>query len=144
MKKIILMIFIILMVAGESFSEPFINNMDGTVTDAGTGLTWQQNYLGSLLSWQEALDYCNGLDLTGKNDWRLPNIKELTTIVDLSKYNPSIYSAFPSTIIALTLHWTSTTSVSEPNYAWIVDFNRGRSGVTPKGDSIQVRCVRGN
>lgn len=63
----------------------FVNNGDGTISDLATGLMWQMSDDGDTKDWQEALEYTEKLELAGYSDWRLPNIKELQSIVDYSK-----------------------------------------------------------
>lgn len=63
----------------------FVDNKDGTVTDNATGLIWQQGDSGLGMNFAAALNYCETLDLAGGDDWRLPNIKELQSIVDYSR-----------------------------------------------------------
>jgi hypothetical protein len=58
---------------------------DGTVTDAATGLTWQQADDGVPREWEESLVYCEALELGGYDDWRLPDVKELQSIVDYTR-----------------------------------------------------------
>lgn len=65
------------------------NNGNGTVTDSSTGLVWQQAEPGTM-SWDSALAYCEGLSLTGANDWRLPNIKELESLTDDTRISPAL------------------------------------------------------
>lgn len=65
------------------------DNGDGTVTDQGSGLVWQQIDDGETRNWRDALGYCQGLTLAGLRGWRLPNAKELQTIVDYQA-NPSV------------------------------------------------------
>jgi len=76
-----------LFVRGESAygQNEFVDNLDGTVTDIATGLTWMQADNGIGVNWGEALAYCEALTLNGMDDWRLPNIKELQSIVDYSR-----------------------------------------------------------
>lgn len=62
-----------------------IENGDGTITDIATGLTWMQTDSGKAMDWQSALTYCENLEGAGAADWRLPNIKELHSIVDYSQ-----------------------------------------------------------
>jgi hypothetical protein len=69
---------------------------NGTVTDMKTHLVWQQRDDGMTRTWDSAGTYCAGLSLDGEG-WRLPTIKELQTIVDYSKTNPSIDSRFTGT-----------------------------------------------
>ena len=60
----------------------FIENGDGTITDNATGLMWMQNDNGEGLNWEDALNYAENLNYAGYSDWRLPNIKELQSIID--------------------------------------------------------------
>jgi hypothetical protein len=60
----------------------FIDDGDGTITDNASGLMWMQNDNGEGLNWEESLEYAENLDYAGYSDWRLPNIKELQSIVD--------------------------------------------------------------
>ncbi|MDY0236566.1 MAG: DUF1566 domain-containing protein [Gudongella sp.] len=65
----------------------FVDNDDGTVTDLATGLMWQKADSGTGMDWEESLQYSEDLELAEYSDWRLPNAKELQSIVD---YNRSI------------------------------------------------------
>ncbi len=71
----------------------FSDNGNGTVTDHATGLTWTQNDSGAGMNWSSALNYCEGLDYAGVSDWRLPNAKELQSIVDYSRSPDATNSA---------------------------------------------------
>ena len=63
----------------------FVDNSDGTITDRATGLMWQQADDGTARDWEESLEYAEGLELAGNDDWRLPSIKELHSIVDYTR-----------------------------------------------------------
>jgi len=63
----------------------FVDNKDGTVSDVATGLMWARADSGRAMDWQRALAYCEGLELAGHRDWRLPNAKELQSIVDYTR-----------------------------------------------------------
>ncbi len=63
----------------------FVDNGDGTVSDVATGLMWQQGDSIDGMDWSEALDYCTALDTGGYDEWRLPNAKELQSIVDYTR-----------------------------------------------------------
>lgn len=63
----------------------FTDNGDSTITDAATGLLWMQYDSNSGLSWQEALDWAENLVYAGYDDWRLPDVKELQSIVDYTR-----------------------------------------------------------
>ncbi len=60
----------------------FRDNRDGTVSDLATGLVWQQADSGRAMDWRESLRYADKFKLAGQGDWRLPNVKELQSIVD--------------------------------------------------------------
>jgi len=66
----------------------FVDNGDGTITDNATGLMWQQADSGTGMDWENALAYAETSTLAGHNDWRLPNIRELQSIVDYT-HSPS-------------------------------------------------------
>lgn len=73
-------------VRGEIYGiNDFVNNGDGTVTDLATGLMWSQDDSGVGMDWEDALAYAEGSELAGYDDWRLPNVKELQSILDYSK-----------------------------------------------------------
>lgn len=59
----------------------YFDNLDGTISDTGTGLMWTQ-VPGPAVTWTEALDYAENLTLAGHTDWRLPNIKEFESLTD--------------------------------------------------------------
>jgi hypothetical protein len=63
----------------------FHDNGDGTIPDRATGLIWQKTDSGKALNWEEALAYARHLNLAGHDDWRLPNAKELQSIVDYTR-----------------------------------------------------------
>jgi hypothetical protein len=73
---------------GESMS--YTDNGDGTLTDNNTGLMWEQSPEADGLSWEEAVDYCDELELGGYTDWRMPSCKELFSISDFETGWPYI------------------------------------------------------
>ena len=79
-----------------SGSQPsYTLSSDGkTVWDNTTGLMWQKSPSASHFTWQEAVDYCNALELGGYSDWRMPSIKELFSISDFSAGWPYLNSAY--------------------------------------------------
>jgi len=116
---------------------------DGTVTDTLTGLMWQQATDGTM-NWEAAISHCEALSLAGYDDWRLPNKRELQSIVDYSIYKPAINTTyFPNTLSSS--YWSSTTYAHLPPYgrAWVVYFGLGYGGDYDKSDSYDVRAVRG-
>jgi len=116
------------------------------VDDSSTGLAWQDDYTDNggkikRATWQDAIIYCHELSLGGKNDWRLPNIRELKSIVDTTKSRPAMNSIF--TNVNSTDFWSATTSMSDANNAWVVGFYRGGDYWASKTLKDYVRCVRG-
>ncbi|WP_199269597.1 DUF1566 domain-containing protein [Formosa sp. L2A11] len=106
----------------------FIDNGDGTVSDYATGLMWQKADDGTARDWEASLVYSEHLELAGHSDWRLPNAKELQSIVDYSRSpqttnSPAINPIFSTTEIKdpegksgqYPFFWTSTTHLDGVN-----------------------------
>lgn len=120
----------------------FIINGDSTVTDSSTGLMWQQDVWESD-TWKLGLSHCEGMMFAGYNDWRMPNVKEILSIVDYSFENPAINTEyFPNTVLAT--YWSSSSSANSPINASGIDFGSGVNVTNRKSySSIYVRAVRG-
>jgi len=129
----------------------FQNNNDGTISDWATGLMWQQTDNGSGMDWEHALAYAqtqNTANYLGHNDWRLPNSKELQSIVDYTRspyatnsanVGPAINALFSCTAITndggkadYPYYWTSTSAMSMANgaypSAWYVAVGQAEDG----------------
>jgi hypothetical protein len=101
-----------------------VDSGNGTVTDRATGLTWMKADSGQGMDWPSALQYAEGMDYAGHSDWRLPNAKELQSIVDYTRSPDTTGSAAIDRVFACTRitneagqsdyghYWTSTTHVS--------------------------------
>ena len=91
----------------------FIDNGDGTITDQAAGLTWLAEDSGDPLDWEGALAYCETLEAAGASDWRLPNAKELHSLVDYSRGPQSTGTAAIDPMFSVSedesWYWTSTT-----------------------------------
>ena len=119
----------------------FIDNGNGSVTDTATGLTWQQQDDNVGRTHANAITYCQDLSLAGKSDWRLPNIKELTSLVDYRVDRPSIDEAkFPNT--NFTGYWSASSRARNSASAWDVNFSDGNVISSDKTFNFFVRCVR--
>ncbi len=104
----------------------FNNNNNGTISDKATGLMWMEKDSGHPMSWQQALAYAENTTFAGYSDWRLPNAKELQSLVDYSRSPDTTDSAaidplFYSTSITnedgqrdFPYYWTSTTHQDGP------------------------------
>ena len=132
-------------VRGIQVTNNFINNGDGTTTDNSTGLRWQQDG-NRKMTWQDALSYCENLTLAGFDDWRLPNVNELQSMVDYNRYGPSFDPTYFQVGSVFYYTWSSTTNVYSPNKAWYIDFYMYGGGISSDYKSSSdycVRCVRG-
>jgi len=124
----------------------FVDNGDGTITDKATGLMWVQDGTGAgcnngaTLTWNNAIDWAEGLTFATYSDWRLPNVKELQSIVDYGRVSPAIDPVFTNT--QSDLYWSSTTYAGGSGYAWVVDFLDGYVGLDGKDSAYYVRAVR--
>ena len=98
----------------------FVDNGDGTISDRGTGLMWPKDgngegcFYGATRNWAEALDRAHDRVLGGYNDWRLPNVKEMYTIIDISRLAPAVFPIFIN--VKNDVHWTSNTPSWEPTW----------------------------
>lgn len=124
-----------------SLNADFIrDNTKLVVNDTKTGLMWQDDAVGSTMTWANAITTCENLTLGGYSDWRLPNIRELKSITDRTRANPAISPNF--TAIVSDIYWSSTTHASSSSGAWIVNFLNGSGGWNNRTGSNYVRCVR--
>jgi hypothetical protein len=118
-----------------------------TIIDNNTGLEWEEKTaanVGDLFTWINAFAYIDSLNtanFAGHNDWRLPNVKELQSIVDYGRFTPSIDPIFGPT--AVSNYWSSTTVASGPFGAWFVNFSLGIVATADKNNFLHVRAVRG-
>ena len=129
----------------------YTDHSNGTVTDDATGLMWVKDPsaigtpFDASMTWQDALTNCNTLNYGGHEDWRLPNIKELQSLVDFANISPAIDTdVFLNTQSGR--YWSSTSfqKDGEHNDAWIVTFDNGGmdSKNFDKSVTYYVRCVR--
>jgi hypothetical protein len=122
----------------------FTDNTDGTVTDNLTGLVWMKNPgCGRMMTWSDALAYCNTLkagdcglsdgSLTG--NWRLPNIRELLSLIDFARDNPALPMGHPFTMnFQINGVWSSTTTPTFTNFAWSLNIANG----LPSNNSLKT------
>jgi hypothetical protein len=120
----------------------FTDNGDGTIIDNSTELVWQKTPNTQTQNWENALVYAENLALANVSDWRLPNIKELQSLNDESRTNPSINSSFfPS--IGVNNYWSSTSLPNQTTNAWYLNTQFGISTYSSKTTANYVLCVRG-
>ncbi|OOO00513.1 MAG: hypothetical protein ATN35_07050 [Epulopiscium sp. Nele67-Bin004] len=119
-------------VRGEEYGvNQYVDNGNGTITDNETGLMWMSVDTGEAVNWEEALIQAENSEFAGYSDWRLPDVKELQSIIDYSGSYPAIdQDFFTCTELAeneFYYYWTSTSAyfnegdVLNP-FAWYVAF----------------------
>jgi hypothetical protein len=160
----------------------YMDNGNGTITDLNTGLVWEKKVQdGGLHDWSNKyewsclaacapmeltiwdwLDFVNaegGVGFAGHNDWRIPNVKELQSIVDYGVGNstgtqPTVAEAFNNGVAGFCdalscsrtqpdVYWSSSTLAAAPVAAWGVFFNFGFVSNVGKTGTDFVRAVRG-
>ena len=141
----------------------YTDNGDGTISDAQTGLMWMQCSYGQTYdgndddgdqiicegsptfgTWQQAFAWAadsNANSTYGYSDWRLPNIKELGSIVDFGSAKPAInQNIFPNT--ASGPYWTSTPSRANVHQTIFIGFQAGDYGPSDRISNLYLRLVR--
>jgi len=145
MKKIIFILLSFSIISNATL----IRNSEEVVEDSNTSLHWDdKNYddvdndSKSKLSnnFEDAINFCEDLVLDSHDDWRLPNVNELKTIVDISKYNPSIDGNFTNTDSYY--YWTSTTNIKNTSKIFSINFGNGIISSINKDGKYNIRCVR--
>lgn len=144
-------------IAASAPDSVFIDNGDSTVTDTRTGLMWKQcvegqsgadcaEGSGTTHTWQEALlaaESANtGKGFAGYTDWRLPNGKELASLVEMRCYGPAINTTLfpnqPSFGV-----WAGSAYGGDASSAWGINFNDGNDYFHDRTSYYYVRLVRG-
>jgi hypothetical protein len=137
---------------GRSVYSRFADNGDGTVTDNLTGLIWLKNAnCFGAQTWTNALSNSNTLasgdcgltDGSAAGAWRLPNIRELQSLVDFGQYGSILPAGSPFVGVQPNFYWSSTTSVSSPASAWLANMSNGFQPPVPKTGADFVWPVRG-
>jgi hypothetical protein len=141
----------------------FTDNWDGTVTDNLTGLIWLKNAdCWGFQNWVSALTYANGLksgscglsDGSQAGDWRLPNVREIQSLVNYGVYNPAVPDTWGGTekwsegdpftgVQSIEAYWSSTTNANNSSYAWYVRLLDGYVVSIKKTSTYFVWPVRG-
>jgi hypothetical protein len=154
-------LFYVLYVRGNSNYgiNSFVDNGNDTIADLSTGLIWMKSDSGTGVDWSGALAYCEANSTAGYNDWRLPNAKELQSIVDYSRSPATTNSAaidpvFYSTPLTaetgsadFPFYWTSTTHVASNgsgNFAVYISFGSAYGYMSaPNSNAKQLMDVHG-
>lgn len=147
----------------------YVDNGDGTISDPNTGLMWEKlsddgsiHDFNDVFTWDDAravkIASLNASNFAGYRDWRLPNVKELISIVNYENNAPAISSEFNAecspgcsaltcSCTSLAAYWTSTSYVNGAGYStdwsWFVVFGSGRADAFQASLGLHARAVRG-
>ena len=138
---------------GASATPRFTDNSDGTVTDNLTGLIWltDSDCFGPR-TWSAALAASNTLatgacgltDGSVAGAWRLPNLKELQSLISFGTFGPALPAGYPFIGVNSVLYWSSTSTAMDPAFAWYVSLGDGTTINAGKANpQIHVWPVRG-
>ena len=135
--------------AGQSWPQPRFKAEGETVVDRVTGLCWTRsaNIAEFPLAWQEALDFVadmNREQSLGFDDWRLPNRRELRSLLDFQQTRPALPEGHPFTGVFQNWYWTSTSAAISPDHAWYVHMGGARMFYGGKDQSYMLWPVRGS
>jgi hypothetical protein len=144
----------------------YVDNGDGTITDTQTGLMWEKlcddgglHDKDATYTWADAFAVkIAGLNagggFAGHTDWRLPNVKELQSLANFGASAPAVSAAFTTACVpdcTVTTcsctrsgnHWSATSYLGAPGFAWILDFTAGTVFHDFKPTPLYARGVRG-
>jgi hypothetical protein len=133
---------------GIPWPEPRFTQQGETVLDNLTGLVWTQNanLAEFALRWKESLDFINRLNREntfGFSDWRLPNRRELRSLMSCQTIKPALPEGHPFSNIFLSWYWTSTSASINPAYAWYIHMEGARMFYGGKEQLFLLWPVRG-
>jgi hypothetical protein len=114
-------------------AEKRFRSTESVIQDCATGLYWTRRPCcgSSRLTWDDAINSVNRLNqdnFDGRSPWRLPNVRELDSLVDLARHSPALPDGHPFDDIQEG-YWCATTSTYEPRYAWVLYMRDGAIGV---------------
>ena len=133
---------------GTPWPEPRLEVRDDEVMDRLTGLVWcrHANLAEFPLTWQESLDFVatmNREQRFGQHDWRMPNRRELRSLLSLQARLPALPEQHPFINVFNGWYWTSTTAAISPTHAWYVAIDGARMFYGGKDQSFMLWPVRG-
>ncbi len=120
-----------------------VQTSSDVVLDNLTGLMWARNanLVGNHTNWNEAIDFCNALNLGGYADWRLPNRIEIMSLLDVAQTNMSLPQGHPFNTVQTNFYWSSTTFAGDSVYAWIVWMGSETAGTVSRASKANSYCV---
>jgi hypothetical protein len=125
---------------GMPWPEPrFVEHGDGTVTDKVTGLMWTKDahQIPTEMNWHDALEACNDLVFAGYHNWRLPNVRELLSLIDYGRHDPALSEGHPfSNVQPSDAYWSGTTSLPHTAQALNIIMTNGAVRRNNKASSL--------
>jgi len=133
---------------GVPWPEPRFSQQEETVLDNLTGLIWTRNANLSEfpLTWTESLEYIRRMNrekVFGHSDWRLPNRRELRSLMSHHTSKPALPEGHPFSRVFFGWYWTSTTAAINPAYAWYIHMEGARMFYGSKEQVYLLWPVRG-
>jgi len=132
--KILLLTLPLLLVANLSAKD--------VILDTTTSLLWQDAPINkkALVTYKEATNYCQYLKIEEYENFRLPTMSELQTLIDYKNYKPAILNGFK--YVESTTYWTTTPFADADDERWTVDFEKGSRSVKAVYYDRHFRCVQ--
>ena len=123
--------------------------------EMGSGLCWQHPKAEGTYQWQDAIDYCDSLDLAGHKDWYLPSRKDFINLLggcdsDVLSGKSGYCKPCPNNLPCGAMfdsgawhwYWSSSPAPNNPGWAWNIGFCVGKVGQDVVELASSVRCVR--
>lgn len=124
-----------------------VDDTNNCILDNLTGLTWARAPENLKYNWENALKTSNELTLCGFDDWRLPNINELNSLVNSEPMAPATPANWLNdqgfTGMQNSDYWSSTNDVLSGTTAYLVDMFSGNVSINVKSAGFYVLSVRG-
>ena len=135
--------------AGQAWPETRFDVQGDTVLDKLTGLVWSRNTSIAEFpyNWHEALEFVarmNSACQFGFSDWRLPNRRELRSLISHQTQRPALPEGHPFANVFASWYWSSTTAAAHPGHAWYVNLDGGRMFYGGKDQAYMIWPVRGS
>jgi hypothetical protein len=113
----------------------FTNNADGTVSDSQSGLMWEQADSGMGMVWEDALTHCESQTTGGHDNWRLPDAKELHTLIDYTRSPDTTSSAAIDAVFSVSTNTNENSQTDDYPYFWSSTTHKSSSGL-PGGSAV--------
>jgi len=112
------------------------------VRDNTTGLVWEQSPRLEVYDWHWAAQQCLASTAGGRKGWRVPTVRELTSLVDASATDLKLPAGHPFSHVESAIYWSATRPADNAGYALFVNFSNGGSAALETYMSSFVWCVR--